>query len=308
MMVFIKVIRNFNGEIDLDIRNLKTFIQVCESGSFTKAGEQLAYSQSTVSIQIKQLEDELGIKLFDRIGNTVRITDKGREALAYAQQICNMCQEMVHSGSGEELKGQVRIAMADSLCAPLFENSFAQFRQKHPKISIKVITGDTNEMFGMLDHNEVDVVCTLDSHRFNTNYVIAAEERVAVHFVASSNDPFAGEENLKLEQLVNRDFILTEKNMSYRRIMDEHFAAKSLEIIPILELGRAETICDLVAQGLGLSCLPDYVTDKAVKEGRVVRLNVPECKLEVWKQLVYHRDKWLSPQMKAVISHLGAAI
>ena len=292
----------------MDIRNLKTFIQVCESGSFTKAAEQLSYTQSTVSIQIKQLEDELGIKLFDRIGNTVRLTDKGRDALAYAQQICNMCQEMAQSGTGGEVKGGLRIAMADSLCAPLFKSSFANFRQQYPNISLKVITGDTNEMFGMLDHNAVDIVCTLDSHRFNKNYVIAAEERVAVNFVAAANDPFALKRSLEPEELVSREFILTEKGMSYRRIMDEYFAAKSLEIAPVLEIGRAETICDLVAQGLGLSCLPDYVTDRAVEEGSVVRLNVPECKLEVWKQLVYHRDKWLSLQMKAAISHLGAAI
>ncbi len=78
----------------MDLRNLNTFIQVAELSSFSHAAEKLGYSQPTISFQIKQLETELNCKLFDRIGHTVRLTQKGRDILSYAQKICHLTQEM----------------------------------------------------------------------------------------------------------------------------------------------------------------------------------------------------------------------
>lgn len=303
-MVFIRNIKNIYGDC-MDLRNLNTFIQVAESGSFTKAGELLGYSQPTVSIQIKQLEDEFGAKLFDRIGHTVRLTDRGKEILVQAQQIFHLCSQMSHGGKGNDLKGHIRLAMADSMCAPIFGSRFSSFRQRWPNISLKVVSAGTDEMFYMLDHNEADIVCTLDSHIFNNNYVIAKEERVGVHFVAAASSLLAGKEKLSLMELAKEDFVLTEKGMSYRRLLDEAMAKQSLEIRPVFETGRAELICNLVEQGLGVSFLPDYITEEAVKKGSIVRLNVSEFEPELWKQLLYHREKWLSPQMEAVIKQLS---
>ena len=289
----------------MDLRNLGTFIQVAESGSFTKAGEILGYSQPTVSVQIKQLEEELGIKLFDRIGHTVRLTEKGREALLHAQQIFHMCSEMTRQSSGDELKGHIRLAMADSLGTTLFDRNYLTFREKYPGISLKVMTAGTGDMFSMLDHNEADIVCTLDSRIYNTNYIIAKETRVGVNFVVSTKNPLANQKTVRLEDLANQDFILTEKGMSYRRIMDEWLAKSSLEIKPILEIGKTEIICELVESGMGLSFLPDYVTQTAMDRGTIKRLKVSGFEPELWKQLLYHKEKWLSPQMQAVIGCLS---
>ena len=119
----------------MDFRYLNTFIQVAESNSFTRAGEKLGYSQPTISFQIKQLERELGVQLFERIGHTVSLTREGREALAYAQRICLLSQEMVQGAASEqEASGVLRVAMADSLCNPLIVGAFAKFHEDHPNI------------------------------------------------------------------------------------------------------------------------------------------------------------------------------
>ena len=290
----------------MDLRSLNTFIQVAESGSFTRAGEKLGYSQPTISVQIKQLESELGIKLFDRIGHTIRLTEKGHDILLHAQQICHMCQAMeLESARHDELRGTIRLAMGDSICSVLINRAFPLFREQFPHISLKVIPAGTDEMFYLLDHNEVDLVCTLDNHIYNTNYVIADEEKVGVHFVASAENPLAKRPVLTLEDLLSQPFFLTEKGMSYRRLMDEILARASIAIQPTLEIGRADLICDLVEQGPGLSFLPDYVTENAVRRGTMVRLNIHGFEPELWKQVLYHRDKWISPQMEAVINHLA---
>jgi len=293
----------------MDIKNLVTFIQVAELGSFTRAGEKLGYSQPTISFQIKQLEQELGAKLFDRIGHTVRLTDKGREILLYAQRICHTYQEMSQGGtSPEQAPVVIRLAMADSLCIPLIGEGFAAFRAQHPHISLHVVTAGTDDMFRLLDHNEVDLVCTLDSHIYNTNYVIAAEEKLGVHFIASSSNPLSRRQNLSVSDLLSSSFLLTEKGMSYRRLLDEYLARHSLELHPILENGSTELLCSLAEKDMGIAFLPDYVTDTAIQQGSVVRLDVPEFEPELWKQLLYHRDKWVSPQMQAVIDHLSGIL
>ncbi len=290
----------------MDLRNLQTFIQVAELNSFTKAAEKLGYSQPTISLQIKQLEKELNIQLFERIGHTVTLTDNGREVLSYAQRICHMSEEMImDAGKSKEPGGIVRIAMADSLSAPLLIQGFQQFRIKYPHISLHITTSGTDEMFRLLDHNEVDIVCTLDSHNYSLNYVIAHEEKVGVHFVCAAHNPLAALKQISLDDVISQSFILTEKGMSYRRLLDEQLARKSTEIQPILEIGRADLICDLVSDNAGLSFLPDFITQPAVDAGKIVRLEVPDVHIELWKQILYHRDKWMSLQLETVLNHLA---
>lgn len=290
----------------MDLRGLQIFIEVAELKSFTRAGERLGYSQPTVSFQIRQLEQELGVPLFDRIGHTVSLTDAGRQALDYAQRICNLSREMtLGPGESREVSGVIRLGMADSLCHPLIARNFASFRQQYPKIALHIYDAGTGELFRMLDHNEVDLICTMDSRVFDTSYVTAQEESIGAHFVVSTENPLAREEAVRVEQILSYPFLLTEKGMSYRRLMDEKLAAASLEVRPVLETARADLICTLVTQDMGVSFLPDYVTEAEVRAGRLKRLRVPDFQVTVWKQLIYRRDKWLSPQMKAMIAYLS---
>ena len=282
---------------------------MAELNSFTRAGEKLGYSQPTVSLQIKQLENELGVQLFERIGHTVSLTEKGREVLVYAQRICHMSEEMVQDAAKQyEPSGVIRLAMADSLCTPLIIEEFAAFRELYPKVSLHVTTAGTDEMFRLLDHNEVDIVCTLDNHIYNTTYVISNEEKIGVHFICAADNPLAQKSDLTIEQLLEYPFLLTEKGMSYRRLLDEKLARDNREIQPVLEIGSADLICRLVSENMVLSFLPDYVTEAAVREKRVVRLDVKDFKAVVWKQLLHHRDKWISVQMQALLNHLSQII
>lgn len=288
----------------MDIKNLTTFICAAELGSFTKAAATLGYSQSTVSFQIKQLETELDAQLFERVGHTILLTEKGREVLRYAQQVDKLTHELLDNiQQGETLQGRVRMAMADSLCSVFSGESFRLLRERYPGLSLKLLAAGTGDMLQMVNQNEVDLIVTLDSHIYNTEYVIFREEKVGVHFVAGCSSPLAQQADIPLRELVQHPFILTERGMSYRRLMDEKLAGLSLEIQPVLEIGSTDCICALLEQNLGISFLPDYVTEQAVAAGRLVYLQTEPFEVGVWKQLLYHRNKWISPQMKAVMQH-----
>ena len=285
------------------IKNLTTFIYVAELRSFTKAADRLGFSQSTVSFQIKQLETELSCQLFERINHTVHLTEKGREVLEYAHQINRMTRELKDSMKEEVSSGYIRLAMADSLCTSLLSRDFLRFRELYPNISLKIIAAGTEEMFRLMNHNEADAILTLDNHIYNTEYRILREEKVHTFFVAGAGTRIASASSLSIEELLLQPFILTEKGMSYRRLLEEKLAELSLEVQPVLEIGSTELICSLVEQGAGISFLPEYVIKDRVKAGTLVCLPVSGLEIHVWKQLLYHRNKWVSPQMERVLKY-----
>ena len=222
----------------MDFRMLRTFVCVAELTSFTKAADALGYAQSTVSFQIRQLEEELDTKLFERVRRTVTLTERGRAVLRYAQQIGQLEREMGDALRAEARPaGRVRLATADSLCPVLLGPRYSAFRRTYPDIALTLIAADTEEMFRLLNHNEADLVLTLDSHIYNTEYVIADERRVGVHFVAAAGHPLAKARGLRLRDLTAEPFFLTEGGMSYRRLLDERLAEQSLEVHPVLEMG-----------------------------------------------------------------------
>lgn len=289
----------------MEIRNLISFVHVAELNSFTKAAKLLGYSQSTISFQIKQLETELNCMLFERINHTVSLTEKGRELLSYAQQISNLTEEFKQSLSdSRELSGHVHIVTPDSICEMMMSANYDDFYRNYPHIALKFSTADTDDMFRILDHNEADVIFTLDSHVYQKDYVIAKEERISTHFVVGADFPLAGKKNLSVKDIVEYPFLLTEKRMGYRRVFDDVLAKRSLEIQPVLEIGRTDLITASLEKGLGISFLPEFVTSKKVSEGKLVYLDIVDFEIDIWKQLIYHKNKWISKPLEAFIEYV----
>lgn len=289
----------------MELRNLITFIHVAELGSFTKAAEQLGYSQSTVSFQIKQLEDELDCLLFERINHTITLTQRGSELVSYAHRVRALTEEF-KEGLEEDKgsSGHIHIVTPDSVCDDMINRNYIDFHNKYPLISVKFTTADTSVMFDMLDHNEADVIITLDSHSYHKDYIIAKEEPVSMHFVANANSKFAKAENLSINDIVNEPFILTEYGQGYRRVFDKELAKKSIDITPVLEIGRTDIITSLIAQGNMISFLPDFVTNEMIKSDQLCYLDICDMNIDIWKQLIYHKNKWLSKSLKTYIDYI----
>jgi len=289
----------------MELRNLITFIHVAELGSFTKAAQQLGYSQSTISFQIKQLEEELDCLLFERINHTITLTERGHELVSYAHQVRTLTDEFKENMEEEkELKGHIHIVTPDSVCDDMIKRNYMAFHNKFPGISVRFTTADTSVMFDMLDHNEADVIITLDSHSYHKDYIIAKEEPLSMHFVANKNSKFATKKNLSIHDIIDEPFILTEYGQGYRRVFDKELAKKSLNITPTLEIGRTDIITSIVAQGNMISFLPDFVTKDMIASGHLCYLDVCDMNVEIWKQLIYHKNKWMSKSLKTFIDYI----
>lgn len=290
------------GDLKMDMNVLKTFVAVCEYSGFSAAGEKLGYTQSTVSSQIKQLEKEVGAVLFDRIRHNVQMTEDGATVLRYAQKMlalqAQMEEELHHK---DRIEGQLRLAMASSIGARFFSRDLLAFHQRYPFIRIKSIECGTEEMFELLRRNEVDIVFTLDTHIFDPEFTICGEAMEQVHFVTSADHPLTKLRTIQLANLIRHPFILTEKNMSYRKVFDQRLSENSLEIQPLFEVGSSDQICRFLSESEAVSLLPDFVTQKYVEKGLLERLPVEDCEINVWTQILVHRNKWISPVMWAFI-------
>ena len=292
----------------MELRNLITFIHVAELGSFTKAAEQLGYSQSTVSFQIKQLEDEIGCLLFERINHTITLTERGHELVSYAHQVRALTEEFKENLSGEQdCNGLIRIVSPDSVCEEMINSHYIDFHKKYPFISVRFTTGDSGVMLDMLDHNEADVIITLDHRLYNKDYIIAKEQPLRMHFVASPDSKFADMKGLSIKDIMNEPFILTEYGQGYRRVFDRELAKKSLEITPVLEIGRTDIITAIIAQSNMITYLPDFVTKPLIDSGKLCYLDVCDMNIDIWKQLIYHKSKWISKSLKAFIDYVKEA-
>ena len=289
----------------MELRNLITFIHVAELGSFTRAAEQLGYSQSTISFQIKQLEDELDCLLFERINHTISLTDRGRELVSYAHRVRELTDNFKESRAKEEgCCGHVHIVTPDSVCEEIIYSHYVDFHSKYPGISVKFTTADTTDMFDMLDHNEADAIITLDSHSYRKDCVIAKEEPLSMHFVTSARSRFAGMKGLKMADIAAEPFILTEHGQGYRRVFDKELAKKSLDITPVLEIGRTDIITRILTESDMISYLPDFVTKDFIRSGELCYLDVCDMQTDIWKQLIYHKNKWMSKSLKAFIEYV----
>lgn len=289
----------------MELRNLTTFIHVAELGSFTKAAQRLGYSQSTISFQIKQLEAELGCLLFERINHTVTLTERGHELVSYAHQICTLTDAFRESLEAEKsISGHVHVVTPDSVCEEMLNSHYIDFHNRYPDISIKFTTADTSVMFDMLDHNEADVIITLDSHSYHKDYVIVKETRLPMHFVASAGSEFACRDTLSIQDIIGEPFIMTEYGQGYRRVFDIELAKRSLEITPVLEIGRTDIITSMVAQSDMISFLPDFVTKPLVDSGELCCLPVEDLHIDIWKQLIHHKNKWISKSLRTFIDYV----
>ena len=305
-MVLITIIDKFDTRgITMELRNLISFVHVAELGSFTRAAELLGYSQSTISFQIKQLEDELGCLLFERINHTITLTERGRELVSYAHRVRELTEQYKESLSdNDDIRGSIHIVTPDSVCEQIIYSHYIDFHNKYPGISIKFTTADTSVMFDMLDHNEADAIITLDSHNYKKDYIIAEEQPLSMHFVTSAASPLAAKRGLSIRDIAEEPFVLTEHGQGYRRVFDSELAKRSIDITPTLEIGRTDIITFILAESSMISYLPDFVTKPMIDSGKLRYLDVTDMDTDIWKQLIYHKNKWMSRSLKTFIDFI----
>lgn len=289
----------------MEIRNLITFVRIAEVQNFSKSAEQLGYSQSAVTMQIKQLEEELHTRLFERIGKQVRLTQAGERLLPYALEILNSIKKAESiAQEPEQISGKLRIGTCESYVISVLPPVIMEFSEICPHVEISTQTALVPNLFQMLRQNNIDLLYFMDEKVYFPEWVKVSEQPEKIFFVASSDSALAGKKHISIERLLQEPLYLTEKGISYRYAMEQSFAAKGYELHPFWEVGNTDVITRFLLKNKGISFLPEYVVRDYIKDGQLVVLDTECDDIVMWSQLVYHRNKCVTPQMNLFLELL----
>lgn len=292
----------------MDIRNIHTFIRVAELKSFTKAAEELNYVQSTVTMQIQQLEKELGYPLFDRIGKKVSLTSLGMEFLTYAIEIQHMIEKAENLGKDvENMHGVLRLGVSESILYGVLMDFLPAFKKKFKNLDLQIKTGHTPELLEHLKQNELDMLyisANLNSDSDLCCYYVCPEKMV---FLSGAEYEMASKKKIPLKEVMTNDLLVTEREgICYGRLK-ELAAEYSVAMKDSVEIDSIFVIADLVEKGVGHAFLPEYAVEKRIEEGKLVKLDVNIPPQIYYSQVLCHKSRWMSPFMTSLIEMIKEA-
>lgn len=287
----------------MELRQLNTFIRAAQFQSFSKAAESLGYSQSAVTVQIRLLEEELGVRLFDRMGKRVSLTEQGRTFLERAMCIIQEVDRarLSLSGADETLRGQLHIGTLESLCYARLPGIIRRFRVRHPQVRIQITTGIPEELIAKMERGELDIIYILEEPLYSNSWEKALERQEEVVVASAGLGRTLGPGPHRLVELLDKPFYLTERDANYRRLLDRRLAAFDREVTPVLESSYASFLLRVLEETEGLSFLPRFLVEESVRRGKLMELKVSDLQAAMYGQIFYHREKWPTREMEAFI-------
>ncbi len=286
----------------MDIRNLKTFLKVSELNNFTKAAMVLGYSQSAVTVQMQQLENELGVPLFDRIGKNIKLTQFGLNFIEYANGVIEAIERAQNFATqSEDMKGTIRFGLVDSILKSCFIPIFPEFNRRYPHINLSIFVGSAREIEAKIRANELDLCYMLDYKVPRKEWVRVREEVEPIIFVTNPENPIAEKEEVTFEEIIKEKLIIMPPGEGYRYLFDDELAKRNLFATPAIEIANTDTIMRLTRTSNYVTMLPLFEVRKSIQEGSLKQINVPECEFNQWSQLAYLKGKAMTPQLQVFI-------
>lgn len=285
----------------MEIRNLITFTKVAEAGSLSGAAKDLGYAQSTVTAQMQQLEKEMGTPLYERVGKKIRITQEGQELLAYARSIIRISREALQIGKepSRRLEGTLRLGIVDTLQDMDFMEQLNTYAERYPGVRLEVCgERDSHALVSRLLHNEIDLMITLDHLLTGPSLIQAVKEKQDFHFVAHPSHPLVQKKSCRLEQILQYPVIRTDSRFAWEQELEVAAAGMACTGLSVPDVRLA---VQLVMRGRGLAVVPDSLVRDEAEQEKLVMLDYRFPGSGLWKQTVYHKNKWLTGEMKAWI-------
>lgn len=286
------------------LHQLKVFRQVAILMNYTKAADKLGLSQPAVSIQLKQLETNLDIFLFEKIGKTLFLTPAGKELKQFCDELFISFDniDMTLSGLKGELAGDFCLSAVTS--AKYFvPHLLGAFHKRHPKVNFHLDIVNREKIIQRLQENKDDLVImglipesmALAKHSFVDNQIV---------LIASPHHVLAKRKNISLNELADHAFIHREKGSGTRKALEEVLNANNVQLSVNMTLGNSETIKQAVMADLGISAVSRHSVALELATDTLVELNVEGFPLVRSWYVVHHESKRLSPIAQAFIDFI----
>jgi DNA-binding transcriptional LysR family regulator len=283
----------------ISLRQIRIFDSVARYQSHTRAAEKMHMTQPAVSMQMKQLEENLGISLFERQGKSLSLSSAGKELRIYSDQVIQSFDNMlehVESIKGCE-SGHLVVSVA-STANHFTTRILSAFAKKYPDITISLDVTNRQKILQQLENYEPDLVIMgeppkglgLQSEQFMPNPLV---------IVAPPDHSFAQQKNLKVSDLENEKFVVREQGSGTREAIERHFHNAGVDCATTLEMSSNEAIKHSVSAGFGLGIVSLHTIELELKNNLLVILDVEGFPLQRFWHLVTRSGKSMSPVTKA---------
>ncbi len=285
----------------MELRNLITFKKIVELGSFSKAADSMGYSQPTITSHIQAIEKHLDIKLFDRIGKKIILTEAGAQLLHYASQIIDI-NKQIEALTGYEniIRGNIKIGAPETLTIYRLGPILQEYRHTFSQVDITLINDSNGPLVEKLYNGEIDLAFQIGPNYEYKDFEVLHLAKESFILVAN---PINKLENVESnpDQLMDQCFILNAKGCIYRAVFEDYLKSKGIYPRNSIELWSIEAIKRAVIEGLGISMLPLITVKKEIEEGSLKAIDLCLCSDNVTAQLIYHKNKWLSKAVRTWI-------
>ena len=293
-------------EKNLNLDQLATFALVIDTGSFSAAADRLGLSQPAVSLQVRQLERRLAVRLIERVGKRARATPAGAELLRHVPQIEAAVENAVDAVADHArgVTGRVRLGTGATACLYFLPAVLRQLREEFPALSVVVSTGNTDEHVRKVEDNSIDLaLVTLPAAGRSLSVMPVLDDE----FVAIGRGDLAPlKARVGPADLAALPLVLFEPAANTRKLVDRWFAAEGLQPQPVMELGSVEAMKEMVAAGLGYGLVPGMSmagrgAHPALKASRLAP------RMHRTLAVVIRRDKPLNKALRTVLEAIVAA-
>ncbi|MEX3744134.1 MULTISPECIES: LysR family transcriptional regulator [Lysinibacillus] len=282
----------------MDIKQLQTFLTASDTLSFTQTAQLLDYAQSTITAQIKSLEEELGVVLFERLGKRITLTEEGKRLQQYAQKMLDLDMEMKKAMLNEQEQAVLKIGAQESQCVYRLPSILQQFQKSHPQVKIIFKPVHTTEIAkDLLQSGHLDVAFITDIYRETPMLHRERLLQEQLVFVTAPTDDNFGKVVFSSQQLINETLLLTESGCSYRNQLEIQLQQEGTLPYQMIEFASIEAIKQCVMAGLGISFLPKMVVEKELENHRLKELTTSMNLADIFTDIAWHKNKHISPYL-----------
>ena len=288
----------------MTIIQLSTFLKITEMKSFSAAANSLGYAQSTVTTQIKQLEDELGCVLFERLGKTISVTSSGERLIAYAEKMLQLERDIRLDVTDEEKPaGVLKLGVSESLCIKRFPQILMAYQKSNPRTEIRIQFVTHENIPELLQKGELDMVYTLNPPIEDERVKILHKKKEKLGFYASPGHPMAGK-TIREEDLKDVPLLLTGHNCNFRHMLLSDLEKNGIVPKIALETSSKEILKQFAAGGFGVAFIPDMTAENEIKNGKLKRLIWKGADFPVYSQVLIHKDKHQNKALSGLVEKI----
>ena len=288
---------------EMEIRSLEVFLSVAKHLNFTRAGEEVNLSQPSVSVRIRQLETELGVKLFEQLGKRVGLTEAGSLLVPHARRVIAATEDAKHAI--DELqgleRGSLRIGASTTPGMYLIPKTIASFKARYPNIEIQLGIKGSRQVEDGVARNEFDFGFVgghlagdeVDVHPWLTDRLV---------LIVSPANALAQKKSIKPDALRNERFILREQGSATRATIVRHLEQSNLSVETVMEMENPESIKKAVQSGLGVAFISVFAVEAELKAKSLIAVRLHGIDIRRELKIVYRKDKHLGRAAKSFIS------